>query len=75
MALFIELHSTSGLPVLVNVAHIVCVKPSGNECVLYLNGHQIRSTGSGDYLSNVFGQMETLIVKESYESVKRKIDD
>ena len=76
MALFIELHSISGHPLFINVAHIAYVEPSGNVSILYLSGLQLTSTESGSgTLARVFGQMERLTVKESYEIVKRKIDD
>jgi len=75
MSYFIELQSTYKHPVMVNVEHIVYIEPMDKGCKVHLSGMRISSSDSGNNIRSVNGGLETLYVKESYETVKRKINE
>ena len=75
MSYFIEFQSTSNHPVLVNVDHIACIEPLDKGCRIYLSGIRISSSDSGNQIRSVSGHMEVITVPESYEIVKRKINE
>lgn len=75
MAYFIELQTIAGHPIMLNVDHIMYVEPLKDGCEITLCGMFIYSSESGGNLRSVSSQQETVSVKESYEAVKRKLNE
>ena len=75
MSYFIEFQSTSNHPILVNVNHIAYIEPSDKGCRIYLSGVRISSSDSGNQIRSVSSHLEMINVTESYETVKRKINE
>lgn len=75
MSYFIELQSINKHPVMVNVEHIAYIEPSDKGCKVHLCGVRISSTDNGGKIRSVSGGMETIYVEESYETIKRKVNE
>lgn len=75
MSFFIELQSIYKHPVMVNVEHIAYIEPADKGCKVHLSGTRISSSENGGSIRSVSGGMETIYVQESYETVKRKINE
>lgn len=60
---------------MVNVEHIAYIEPADKGCKVHLCGTRISSSESGGSIRSVSGDMETIYVQESYETVKRKINE
>ena len=75
MAYFIELQSINGQSLMLNVEHIVYIKPLEEGCRVYLSGVRITSSDSNNTIRSVSGCMESIYVNESYETLKRKINE
>lgn len=74
MANFIELHNHyNDTPILINIEHIVGVEPCENGTKLAFPSTRISSQSSSNTISSVYGQMDCVLVRESYEQVKRKL--
>ncbi len=75
MAYFIELQSNDGHPLILNVEHIVYIKPLEEGCMICLSGVRITSSDSNNTIRSVSGNLESIYVAESYETLKRKINE
>lgn len=60
---------------MVNVEHIAYIEPTDKGCRIYLCGTRVSSSESGGSIRSVSGSFETIYVQESYETVKRKINE
>lgn len=75
MSYFIELQSIYKHLVMVNVEHIAYIEPADKGCRIHLCGTSISSNEYGGSIRSVSGSMETIYVQESYETVKRKVNE
>ena len=75
MSYFIELQSIYKHLVMVNVEHIAYIEPADKGCRIHLCGTNISSNEYGGSIRSVSGSMETIYVQESYETVKRKVNE
>lgn len=60
---------------MVNVEHIAYIEPSDNGCKVHLCGTHISSFDNGGNIRSVSGSLEIVYVQESYETLKRKINE
>ena len=75
MAFFIELTSTYDHPVLINVDSIAYIEPYDSGAKIHLGVSRITSSDKGGTIRSVSGYSETVYVKESYQVVKRKLNE
>lgn len=77
MAYFIELTSTYDHPVLINVDSVAYIEPYGENkgSIIHISVSHVTSSESSGTIRSVSGSSETIHVKESYQVVKRKINE
>lgn len=75
MAYFIELTSTYEHPILLNVDSVTYIEPSDGGTRIHIGVSRISSSDNSGVIRSVSGSSETIYVKESYQIVKRKINE
>lgn len=75
MAYFVELTSIYDHPVLINVDGIAYLEPSKSGVLIHMGVSRLSSSDNGGTLRSVSGNSETIHVKESYQLVKRKMNE
>ena len=75
MAYFIELTSTYNHPVLINVDSVAYIEPHNEGSRIHISVSHISSSESSGSIRSVSGSSEIVYVKESYQVVKRKINE
>lgn len=76
MAYFIELTSKYEYPVLINVESIAYIQSDHDDgSMIKLCVSHITSSDSSGSIRSVSGGSETIYVKESYQVVKRKLNE
>lgn len=75
MAYFIEFTSIHNHPVLMNVDSIAYIEPYDDGSRIHVSVCRISSSEGSGSIRSVNGSSEIVYVKESYQVVKRKINE